>query len=74
MPAKLYHPIKASVKSHSMDMGGGMHGRHSGPSKEAAGYISHKISKLRHEGKSQEQALGQAYGMARQRGYKVPKR
>lgn len=61
------------VRSHSMPMGT-MHGSHSGVSEEAAGWISHKISKLRHEGKSQKAALGQAYGMARSRGYRIPKR
>lgn len=48
-----------------------MPGDNNTPSKKAQGFISHKIGKLMHEGKSQKAAVGQAYGMARQKGYRV---
>lgn len=39
----------------------------------ASDYISKKVEHLmKEEGKTQDQALGQAYGMARQEGYDVP--
>jgi hypothetical protein len=41
---------------------------------KAQKYISKKIEKLRKEGKSGKQAAGQAYGMARGKGMKVPKK
>lgn len=43
-------------------------------SKKAQGYVSQKIRKLKREGKTQRQALGQALGMARSKGYRIPKR
>lgn len=43
-----------------------------GYSKGASAYISHKIKKLRDEGKSQNAAVGQAMGMAHDKGMKVP--
>jgi hypothetical protein len=40
---------------------------------EASDYISKKVEHLmKNEGKTQDQALGQAYGMAREKGYNVP--
>lgn len=42
--------------------------------KKARKYIGNKIRKLRKEGKSAKQAAGQAFGMARQLGYKIAKR
>lgn len=45
------------------------------PTTEAREWISRKIKYLiEHEGKTPEQAAGQAYSMARQRGYKVPEK
>lgn len=43
-------------------------------SKKAQKYIGKKTKHLmKKEGKTQKQALGQSYGMARQKGYDVPK-
>lgn len=42
-------------------------------SKRASQYISRKISKIRREGKSMQQAIAMAYSMARQKGFKVSK-
>lgn len=41
---------------------------------KAQKYISRKISKLRKEGKTQKQAVGQALGMARQKGFRIKKK
>lgn len=43
-------------------------------SPKAKDFISKKIQKVEEEGKNPEQAAGQAYGMARQKGYKVPEK
>lgn len=40
-------------------------------SKKARTFVSHKIGMLKKEGKTQEQAVAQALGMARQKGLKV---
>lgn len=51
-----------------------MPGDNNTPSKKAQGFISHKISKLMHEGKPSKQAVAIAYSMARDMGMKVPKK
>ena len=51
---------------------------HNSPTKlseKAQSYVSEKVSHLmRKEGKTQKQALGQAFGMARQKGFRIPKK
>lgn len=42
-------------------------------SKEAQEFISHKVEILMNEGKTRDEALGQAYGMARDLGYRIKK-
>jgi hypothetical protein len=41
---------------------------------EAREFISKKVSVLRSEGKTEDEALGQAYSMAREAGYEVPEK
>jgi len=43
-------------------------------SKRAERYIQRKVRKLRHEGYRQRQSIAIAYAMARDKGYKVPRR
>lgn len=43
-------------------------------SKKAQSYISRKIRKLRHEGYPEGQSIAIAFAMARDRGFKVPKK
>jgi len=43
-------------------------------SKDAQDYISKKISKLRHEGYPQQQAIAIAYSYAKRKGYNVPEK
>jgi len=40
--------------------------------KQAQDYIAMKMKKLHGEGLTQSQAAGKAYGMAREKGYKIP--
>lgn len=43
-------------------------------SSKAENWISRRIKKLRHEGYKQTQAVAIAYAMAREHGFKVPRK
>ena len=43
-------------------------------STKAKSFIGHKISKLRHEGRPAKQSAAIAFSMARQKGFKVPRK
>jgi len=43
-------------------------------SRKAENWISRKIRKLRHEGYPQRQSIAIAYAMARDKGFKVPRK
>ncbi len=43
-------------------------------SKKAQKFISAKIRKIKKEGATQKQAVGKALGIARHKGFKVPKK
>ena len=43
-------------------------------SEKAQKFIGKKIALLRHEGVPEKKAVGEAFGIARQKGYRIPKR